>query len=473
MEIASGITTHTIVLCVDKRERGMVLETLLRKKGFSVNTVFSLYEALKTIQQEMPHLIICDSILSDGTAGTIYDRIRQHSMLKNTPILVLVSKKTREQLTPLTGRKFAGFLLGQFDGASLLSKINEILSVNHDLSPYFVLFEDSEDMKSEFNISVDATVMGLSGDQIIYKSLTEIDGGAALVCVPQNSGYDPVLLKMGTNIVRGDSVFNLFPLSRVRGKGRRWIQGLPSIVIDSSSDLDNEKLWRVVFFDPNQKRFDQFKEVLLGYNIDLIHAPSIQKATQLMTRDARMLGCVYFHELTIAGTAVVREILAKIPKEDRPPIIVGTSSLNTRSTAEMRYIKKPFGLGVLVEMMEAAFKSTNDSVSEFEKTQDGVNFDCDYKAPARLVGLDETGGIIQLKFPVVIGNRLKLDHPFLERIWDGDVLAEITHVAALHNKPDIWQARFVAVSSKGNKVKYWQKIEKALSQLFSSRGESA
>ena len=430
-------------------------------------TVFSLYEALKTIQQEMPHLIVCDSILSDGTAGTVYDRLKNHSMLKNTPILVLVAKKTKEQLTPLTGRKFAGFLLGQFDGAALMAKIKEVLANNNNLSPYFVPFKEEGEATKAFNISVDANVMGLSGEQVIYKSMTEVDGAAALVCVPQDGQYDPVLLKMGSNIVNGEEVFNLFPLSRIRGKGRKWIQDLPTIDLDASEEEGGEvSVKRVIFFDPNQQRFDQFKEVLSGYNIDLIHAGSVQKATQLMVRDAKNLGCVYFHELTGASSGVVKEILGKIPKGERPPVIVGTSSLNMRSTNEINYIKKPFGLGILVEMMESAFKATGETAAEFEKAQDAANLECDYKAPATLIGLDETGGIIQLKFPVVVGNRLKLDHPFLSQIWDGDLLAEITHIATLPSKPDIWQARFVSVSKRGNKVKYWEKVEKALSELF-------
>ena len=93
------------------------------EKGFKVDTVLSLYDALKVVSQEMPHLVISDSILTDGTAGTLYDRMSQHPMLKNTPIMVLVAKKTREQLTPLTGRKFAGFLLSLEIGHNVSSKV--------------------------------------------------------------------------------------------------------------------------------------------------------------------------------------------------------------------------------------------------------------------------------------------------------------------------------------------------------------
>lgn len=468
MKIASGITQHSIVLCVDKRERGMVLENLLRKKGFKIDTVLSLYDALKVVSQDMPHLVICDSILSDGTAGTLYDRMQQHPMLKNTPIMVLVAKKTREQLTPLTGRKFAGFLLGQFDGGALMAKIAEVTSTNKDLSPYFVPFT-REGMKGEFTISVDASAMGLSGEQVIYRSTSEVDPAAALVCVPSDAGFPPVLLKMGTNIVKGEDVYNLFPLARIRGKGRKWISELPSVDLEAQgNDEDAEALimTRVVFFDPNQKRFEQFKEVLSGYNIDLIHAPTFQKAVQLMQRDSGSLGCVYFQELTGANGSTLKECLDKLPADSRPPIIVGTSSLNTRSTTEIRYIKKPFGLGILVEAMESAFKAAGDLGEGLAGAHEAANLECNYQAPAKLIGLDETGGIIELKFPVVKGNRIKLDHPFLQKIWENDVLAEITATASLEDKPDVWQVRFEAVSAKGNKVKYWQMVEKTLDEDF-------
>ena len=472
MEIVNGITTHSIVLCVDKRERGMVLEGLLKKKGFRVTTVYSLYEGLRYVEQEMPHLVICDSILSDGNAGNIYDRLKSQKMLKNTPILVLVAKKTREQLTPLTGRNFAGFLLGQFDGAALLGKIKEIFSTTNHVSPYFMSF-NQDGMPSDFTISLDATVMGLSGDQVICRSESEIDGGAALVCVPEDNKFSPVLLKQGSNIVNGENIFNLFPLSRIRGKGRKWITELPSVDLDAAESADEDdagpaKVRKVVFFDPNAKRFDQFKRVLAGYDIDLVHASTVQKAIQLIQRDSAALGCVYFQELTGTNTGMVKEVLAKLPDGEKPPIIVGTSSLNMKSTEQLRYIKKPFGLGVLVEMMTAAFKASDNIGENLASAHTAANVACNYQAPAKLIGIDEVGGIIQLKFPFVTGNRVKLVHPFLEKIWDGDVLAQITATAPLPKKPDVWQARFEAVTSKGNKVKYYEKIEKEFVETYPS-----
>ncbi len=473
MEVISGLTTHSIVLCVEKRDRGLALEQVLKKKGFNVITVFSLYDGLKYVQQEMPHLVICDSILSDGTAGTLYDRLGQHTMLKSTPILVLVAKKTREQLTPLTGRKFSGFLLGQFDGATLLAKIAEVMNVTSDLSPFFLPL-GNESPAADFTISVDAKVLGLAGEQVIYQSETEIDSGAALVCVPQDQQYSPVLLKMGTNVVRGQEVFNMFPLSRIRGKGRSWISQLPNVDINQTAQEDESKPpTKVLFFDPNTERFEQFKKVLSGYNMDLLHAANLQKATQIIQRDASLLGAAYFHELAGVAIATVKAVVDKLPAGERPPLIVGTTSQNIRSTADIRYIKRPFGLGVLVEMLEAAFKASTGALGDMSKAHQAANLGCNYQAPAKLLGLDETGGIIQLKFPVMKGNRLKLEHPFLSKIWHGDILAEITHTASIPDQPDVWQARFMAVSSKGNKAKYWEMVEKAFHEEYADQAQPA
>ena len=378
---------------------------------------------------------------------------------------MLVAKKTKQHLTPLQGRKFAGFLLGQLDGPTLLGKIKEIMLTQTSVSPYFVTF-DPEQTEVDFNICVDATAIGLSGDQVIYKSGTEIDGNAALVCVPGDSSLGPVILKMGTNLVKGEDIYNVFPVARIKGKGRKWITKLPMVDLNESPDADLQEedtaLNRVIFFDPNQKRFDQFKEVLAGYNIELMHANSARKAAQMMERgDAQ---CVYLHEMTVADRAVVNETLGKV--QEPPTVIVGTSSMNVKSNKVIRYIQKPFGLGVLVEMMQTAFQSGKELSDKIDNSTESANLECSYQAPAKLIGVDETGGIIQLKFPVVKGSRLKLEHPFLSKIWDGDTLVEITHTANFPDAPSIWQARFEAVSSKGNKAKYWEKVEKLLADFL-------
>lgn len=458
------IVQHTIVLCVDKKDKALAIETLLNKLGFRVIPVSNIYEALKQISQEMPHLVIADSILSDGTAGTLYDRIMQHKTLNRTPIMVLIAKKTTEELLPLKGRRFAGFLLGQLDRASLLSKIKEILAHHHNNSPYFVPFTE-ESVNQSCTISVKAMVVGKSGDQVIYQSSSEVDAMATLVCVPDDKQKSPALLAMGSNVSKGDNVFNLFPLSRIRGKGRLWLETLPEINLDGDGEGGGKR--RVLFFDPSVERANQFKEVLGGYDIELLHASSLQMAGAMLERDYAGLAAVYLDELPSAGAGIMFKDIyqKKVPAASRPPLVVGTTSLNTRSTADIRYLKKPFGLGVLVETLESAFKAGADIEKSIVEASGAANLDVTYQAPAKVLGVDETGGIFQVKFPLVKGTRLKLDHPLLEKIWGESSDVFVTSIAPLPNKPDVWCAKFQASLAEGNKAKYWEKVSQRLEEL--------
>lgn len=464
MEMAPEIIQHSVVLCVDKKDKALAIESLLTKMGFRVISVPNIYEALKQVSQEMPHLVISDSILSDGTAGTLYDRIMQHKTLNKTPIMVLIGKKTTEELLPLKGRRFAGFLLGPLDRASLINKIKEILAHNHNNSPYFVAFTEGAAEQSG-TISVKAVVMGRSGDQVIYQSASEIDSLATLVCVPEDKQRQPALLAMGSNTVQGSSIFNLFPLSRIRGKGRLWLETLPEIHLDGNQSDSVKK--RVLFFDQQLERFNQFKEVLAGYDIELVHASSLQMAAAILERDYAELSGVYLDELPTAGAGIVfKDVYTKkIPASSRPPLIVGTTSLNTRSTAEIRYLKKPFGLGVLVETLEAAFKSCSNIEKSIVEGAGAANVDVTYQAPAKVLGVDETGGIFQVKFPLVKGTKLKLDHPLLQQLWGEVSEVSVTSIAPLPNKPDVWCAKFQASQADGNKAKYWERVSQKLEEL--------
>ena len=465
MEVVKGITMHTIVLVVDKPEKSVSMTTLLNKMGFKTFVTQSMYEALKVIDQEMPHLIISDAILSDGTVGSLFDRLNEHQLLSSTPILALVHSKTKEQLTPLKGRKFAGFLLGKFDPKAFTTKVKEIMALNNDVSPYFIDFENCE-KESDLTLSVNASALGKSGDQVIYSSESEIDVDATLVCLPADSARSPALLKMATNVTNSEGIYNIFPLSRIKGKGRKWINELPDIqMVGEESEMGHKK---ILFYDANAQRFEQFKEVLSGYGMELVHASSIQMASSYLARDPGSFGCVYLDELPPdSGGIQFRENLTKIKDEERPPVIAGTQAQNMRSSGGIQYISKPFGLGVLVDMLESALKS-NESVSG-----EVANLEVSYRAPAKIIGLDETGGILQLKFPMTKGSNVRLEHSFLSELWGGENIVQISDVAKLPGKAGVWQAKFVAGKATGNKAKYWEKIHSAFKSELSETPESA
>ncbi len=465
MEFAKGLTPHTVLILVDRPEKVVTMSALFSKMSYKVISAISLYDALKMIDQEMPHLIICDAIIPDGTAGNLYDRMQQQPLFKDIPVLVLVASKTKEQLSPLKGRKFAGFMLGKFDGKSLSSKVKEILEGHGDISPFFVSSEQCQ-LPEDCTLSVSAKVIGRVGDQMICQSESEVDGEAVLLCQPNDKAKGPALLKMGSNVHKSGALYNLFPMNVVRGSGRTWISALPEINLDSVTAVTDGR--RVMFYDPKPERYEAFKKILSGYDIELVYAGNLQSAAAMIVREADgSLGCVYLDELPSNSSGIaIKEAIARINEKSRPPVIAGTTSLNSKSTREIHFLKKPFGLGVLVETMDQAIKSKTNFAEGAS-----VSFEVQYQTPAKLLGLDETGGIVQLKFPVVVGSKLSLQHPGLNEMWGGSSDIRIISVIRVEESGNIWQAKFENLSAQGNKSRYWEKMSKQIGLRM--MGESA
>lgn len=467
MDIAPSLTQHTVVVCVDKRERAVAIQAALAKTGYRVVLAMSLYDALKFVSQEMPHLVISEALLSDGNAGTLYDRLQQHPTLKKTPILVQVLKKTKDELAPLQGRKFAGFVLGAFEVKTFLAKVSEIIGSHARVSPYFVPVA-TLGIAPDMTISIEASVVGRSGEQLVSRSGTEVDPAASMLCVPTSPDLGPAVLRMATNLKAGDETFNLFPLNRIVGAGRKWVMNLPEINPPGTATAAAEKERKVVFFEPSEQRFEGFKEILRGYQIDLLHAKTMAAATAMVKRDPENIAAVYLHELLGDASGIEwKNTYGKLPLNSRPPVICGTTSMNARSTSDMRYIKRPFGMGLFVEMLQASFEKAGDlaKVAGKNASNDIKGVPVRFQAQARLVGIDESGGIMEVRFPLLKGSRFVLNHEFLLSAWDGNASVQVSGSTVTTTRADVWHARFEAIGAGMSKVKYWEKLEKKISAL--------
>jgi DNA-binding response OmpR family regulator len=460
ISIAKGLTKHTAILVVDKRERGIAMQALLQKMGIKVILSQSLYEALRFVAQEMPHLVITEALLSDGTAGAMFDRLAQHPILKRTPILVNVLKKSKEEISALGQRKFAGFFLGKVEPQQFVAKVTSILNGFSEVSPYFVSPESCK-IAPEIAVSLEGNIVGRKGDFVVSRSTMELDEAASLVCAPRDKNLGPILVKMPSNLEDQDGIINLFPISRIVGKGRSWIDALPDISGAGAAKAQTKKS-QVLFYDPKEDRFNQFSEVLTGYDIELVYAPTLVRAASLIQRDSDRPSCVYLHELLADSSSIEwKKVYNQLPAMKRPPVIIGTSSQNAKSTPTMRFIKKPFGLGVFVETLEATIEKP-DVIAKEAEAAGYTGIQVRYQAPGRLIGLDETGGIVELKFPVKPGCKIDLEHGFLETLWEGQKTVATTAAGPVPGKPNTWQLRFEAVAAGTSKAKYWERVSKVI-----------
>ncbi len=463
-EISSTLTQHTVVVCVEKRERGVILQTFLTKAGFRVVLALTLYDALKFVTQEMPHLVITEALLSDGNAGALYDRLQAHETLKKTPILVHMIKKSKEELASLTGRKFAGFYVGAVEPKAFITKIVEILKIHSLVSPYFV-DADRLTLERELMIGIEASVVGRSGEQVVTRSATEVDPQASMLCVPNAADLGPAVFRMASNLKTAEEIFNLFPVHRIVGVGRKWVLGLPEIRVGEAKEAAADKVYKVLFFEPNDERFAGFNEILRGYNIELIHAKTLAAAVAHIKRDTAGIAAVYLHELTGDASGIEwKNTYAKLAPGSKPPLLLGTTAVNARSTSEIRYIKRPFGMGQFVEMLQAAFERPEEVAQVAGKNASNsiAGVPVTFQAQAVLVGLDESGGVLQVKFPLLKGSRIGIQHKFLHAAWEGKTTVQISGTAQVPNKAGVWHVRFESLGAGLSKGKYWEKMTKAL-----------
>lgn len=473
MQVAQGLTIHTIVLVVEKRERGIASQTLLTKLGFKVVVATGLYDALKIVEQELPHLVICEVTLTDGTCVHLFDKLQQNKLLAKTPIMGYSVKKSPDEIAMIKSRKLAGAYAGQIEPKTFFAEINKIIANYSPISPFY--FGATQcGLVEDLTLKMESTVLGRVGDQLLMRGATEVDQNASMLCVPKSPDLAPAVLRMASNTKNGEEIFNLFPLSRVVGKGRTWMDKLPVISLDriaaatqaaSAGVPAAPQMRKVIFYDPNEARADGFKEILAGYDIELVYAKTLTLAAQLLSRSPDAISGVYLHEmLNDASSIEWKNAYAKIPASSRPSTICGTTAAAAKNTDNLRYIKRPFGMGVLVEMMEATFAKGKQlaSVASASVAPASSGVAVSLQAPAKLVGLDETGGVLQMKFPVVKGSKVEIGHDFIQGLI-GASSVTIVSALPLPSQPDVYQARFESIGPGMSKAKYWEKISKVLS----------
>lgn len=458
--VSKGLISHTVVIVVGKRERGIAMDALLKKMGCNVIIALSLYDALKHIVQEMPHMVVSESELPDGTAASLYDRLEAHPILKKTPIVVNVVKKTREVLQELSRRKFAGFFLGKFDPKMFLRKSLEVLMDPSSPSPYYTSLE-SIGLEPKFNLSFTGKVVGKTDDNLVITSSMEVDSQASLVCVPEDKEYAPMLVRQGSNLKNEDGIVNLFPLGKISGKGRAWLPKIP----DYNTSASDPERRVILFYDPSEERFRQFSEILSGYDIEAVHAPSLKRASAFLRQRGDQFGAVYLHELMNDSSSIEwKQSYDNIPESSRPPMIIGTNSMNMKDTQFIKYIRRPFGLGLFVETIQSCFERISE-INEKAVTAGFAGVGISFQAPAQLIGIDEIGGVLQVKFPVVNGAKFEIKHDLIDSISIEPKPVIVSKSMKVEGTSDLWQIRFCMVEAGGSKTKHYEEVEKYLSSL--------
>lgn len=402
----------------------------------------------------MPHLIVSDSLLQDGNAGLIYEFVAKHEHLSRTPIVVKVEKKAKEHIEPLVGKKFAAIILGDVKPELFVGKICSVLATYSLNSPFFFMTEEIS-ISGQMSLSVDATVVGQSDDHLVIRSSMSVDSQNKLICLPAKKQFDPAILSMGENVKVGEDSYNIFPMHKIVGKGIMWMRALPDIMIKSNFTGSNK---RVLFFDPSPERFEEMQEILQANDFSAIHANSLSRVISYMKNMSDEFDCIYLYELSNNASGIEwKQAYKEIPANKRHPVIICTSSINAKSTANEKYLKKPFGIGQLINTLDAVFKGMD--LSRQNNSFVGGNSPlAKFMFASKLIGVDEVGGIIETKFPVDPNETYSISHPQLQLFWDENCRIRISKISPSETSPGTWILRFEAVTTGSSRGKYYSAL---------------
>jgi len=445
-----------VVLCFEKKERGIALQALLDQSGCKAFLTETIYEASNFLAQEMPHVIFSEALLSDGGAAQLADKLAKEPLFRAIPLLVMATKKTREELNTLVDKKLAGVLVGAQTTEVLAQKIKDLLTAQTGGSPYFV---PGSQLKSapEAKLTIEINFAGQRGMHYTLASAAAIPPNGLFTATWREHTESHLFFSGGFSQPVGSNALNLFPVRNVFGPGLRYLQNS-----GNSESTAGAAQPKILWIDPTGQSMETFGPILNAHGLQAIPSLSLTDAlkrlqsapseytTALITncdQDADLPRIVKSlqsgHPLLSRLTYVASEIADKlgIPWRNRLP--------------------KPFGIGTLLEAVDANrifnLERALGKNSVANSTSGGQLIS---KLNAQLLGIDETGGVLETNYEMVTGGRCKLACKFFEALFPQEIAIVITDCKS--SGTDNWHVRFDAVPAGTSKSKYWERVAREL-----------
>jgi two-component system, OmpR family, response regulator len=126
----------TAVVVEDDAALAKFTNTLLTLSGFEVRNAHNRAEVVAEIRrQPVPDLILLDVMLPDVDGFDVLQRVRQHPVLKDVPVIMLTGKATREAVIKGIASGADGYITKPFEPDSLLRAVRTVLRMPEDDIP--------------------------------------------------------------------------------------------------------------------------------------------------------------------------------------------------------------------------------------------------------------------------------------------------------------------------------------------------
>src|ERR1041384_1298249 len=219
--VTSGQDDNSVLIVNDVPEQLVLMESLLRKAGYSVFTAEDGIQALEKAKQIHPDLIISDVSMPRMNGLDFCQQLRADNELRSVPIL-LVSAHQKDTESVVAGLKAGAddYLEVPFDATRLVAKVSRLLERAQLEAGYRDLVEQATDLIFTQDLhgritsinSAGARFFGRSAHQIIGESFFSLFG-----IIPESNGF------AGLSNTREPKEFRHQLIARASSGEDRWL----------------------------------------------------------------------------------------------------------------------------------------------------------------------------------------------------------------------------------------------------------
>ena len=193
IEISNGHEDNSVLIVNDEPDQLTLMESLLRKAGYSVLTAEDGVEGLALAKRDRPDLVISDVSMPRMNGLEFCREMRADSELKAVPIL-LVSALQKDTESAVAGLRAGAddYLEVPFDSARLVAKVSRLLERSRLEASYRDLVEHASDMIFTQDLAGKLTSINLAAQSFLGRKPEEIIGNsffAVFGIIPESNGF--------------------------------------------------------------------------------------------------------------------------------------------------------------------------------------------------------------------------------------------------------------------------------------------
>lgn len=126
----------SVLVVEDEPHLASLLKHVLTNEGFNVRTAANRDEIVAELRRgPRPDLVLLDVVLPDADGFDVLQRIRQHPVLKTTPVVMLTAKATRAAVLKGLAAGADGYITKPFEIDVLIRAVNVVLGLSEGEQP--------------------------------------------------------------------------------------------------------------------------------------------------------------------------------------------------------------------------------------------------------------------------------------------------------------------------------------------------